>query len=156
MFTRIAMLGLALAWSVSPQAFAQDVDLPQILEQQRAVAAQLDDGSLAVPARARDTIRKAQAEVFAIAEGNQALADLDVAEKVRLENALERIHAVVKGGRRAQETQEVCWRERRTGSKLMVTRCGTKEEIEQAREGARGHLERPRTCQASATSSCGQ
>lgn len=131
---------------VTSQAGAQEVDLPQIVAQQRQVAAQLEDGSLTVTPRERNIVKKAQAEVFALTEGKATLNDLNIAEKTRLENALERINAVVKGGRRAQETQQVCWSERATGSKVAVTRCGTKEEIEQAREGARGYLQRPRIC----------
>lgn len=146
---------LACIGLVSPASFSAE-RLQEIVTQQKQVAKQLDDGSLRVTPREREIVAKAQSDVFSITDGKTSLSELNVAEKTRLESALERINAVVKGDRRAQETQEVCWRERRTGSKLMVTRCGTKEEIEQAREGARGHLERPRTCQASATSSCGQ
>lgn len=144
-FVGLAALPVMLALSVG-SLWAQSVDLPQIVSQQRALALQLGDGSLSVTPRERNVVNKAQAEVFAIADGKATLAELNIAEKTRLDNALERINAVVSGGRRAQETQDVCWRERATGSKVAVTRCGTREEIEQGREGARGYLERPRIC----------
>lgn len=126
--------------------FAQSVDLPAILEQQRALAKDLESGRTDMTPRAKNIVLKAQAEVFQLSEGKASLADLNIAEKTRLENALERINAQVKGNRRAEETQDVCWRERPTGSKVAVTRCGTREEISQAREGARGFMERPRIC----------
>lgn len=140
----------------SGSLMANQVELAAIVEQQRIVAAELDAGKLVMTPRDRNTVQLAQREVFAIAEGKTSLAELNIAEKTRLENALERINAVVKGGRRSQETKEVCWRERKTGSNMMVTRCGTQQEIDQDREGARGYLARPRTCAASPTASCGQ
>lgn len=132
------------------------VTLQSIVEQQRGVAAQIADGSLALRPRERGVVEKAQVEVFALVEGKQVLADLDIAEKARLENALTRIDAALKGGRRAEEVTQVCWRERTIGSKLMTTRCGTREEIQAAREGARDFMQRPRTCVSSDTASCGQ
>lgn len=127
-------------------SFAQSMDLPAILDQQRALANELASGALEVTPRQKNIVSKAQEEVFALTEGKTSLSELNIAEKTKLENALERINAQVKGDRRAEETQDVCWRERPTGSKVAVTRCGTREEITQAREGARGYMERPRIC----------
>jgi len=66
-------------------------------------------------------IRKSQAEVPALIEGKPSLDALPIDEKVRLENALESITAQVKGGRLGREDQNVCWRERKTGSQTKVT-----------------------------------
>jgi hypothetical protein len=63
-----------------------------------------------------------------------------------MENALERINAEVKNNRAASDDQNVCWRERASGSKMKTTRCGTKAEMREAREGARDYMEKPKAC----------
>ena len=50
------------------------------------------------------------------------------------------------GTRVAQENRDVCWTEAKSGSKLKVTRCGTQEEIDEARRGARAWMEKPKIC----------
>ena len=49
-------------------------------------------------------------------------------------------------GRAGRDEQDVCWRERMSGTSRMVTRCGTEKERDQAREGARDFLQRPKIC----------
>lgn len=122
--------------------------LEKIRGQQDALASDLNAGKTeGLTPRQIGSIRKAQQEVFAVIDGRKSLDELSIDEKVRLENALERINAQAKGGTRvAREDQNVCWRERKSGSSMKVTRCGTEKERDQAREGARGFLERPRTC----------
>lgn len=153
------MLSLVLAGAPVGLVFAQasvddmegeleDVDgLQVILEQQRELKAQLDQGGIeGLTTRENNRIRKAQAQVFSITEGKAVLAELSIDEKVELENSLEQINAYVKDTRIASDEQTVCWREKPTGSKVKVTRCGTQAERTRAREGARGFLDRPRTC----------
>jgi len=121
--------------------------IPAIVEQQKALAADLDAGNVdELTPRQINVIRKAQREVFTLTEGKSALNQLSIDDQVRLENALERINAEVKGGRLAKDRQEVCWRERISGSQMKSTRCGTEAERREAREGARDFLEKPKVC----------
>lgn len=152
---RLVTVGIALVLMLFASATLATESLQAIVTQQRQLASEIGDGSLTLKPRERATIEKAQAEVFSLTQGKASISDLNVAEKTRLENALEQINAAVKGSRVAEEEQEVCWRERKVGSQIMVTRCGKKREIEEAREGARGFMQRPRTCVASETASCG-
>lgn len=136
--------------STAPGATEPVADgLAVIVEQQRGLRGDLDAGAIAgLTPRQVQQVRKAQAEVFALAEGKATLDALSIDEKVRLENALERINAIVVDARGGggEANRNVCWRERTTGTAMMTTRCGTVAEKEQAREGARGFLERPRVC----------
>ena len=91
-------------------------------------------------------MRKAQAEFFRLVEGKTTLDQLAIDDKVQLENALERINAELVNTNAARANQEVCWREHTTGSKMRATRCGTQQEIDEAREGARGFLLKPKIC----------
>jgi hypothetical protein len=149
----MATFGLALTLFLSSTYASQS--LQTIVAQQRQLAAKVSEGSLGLAARERAAVEKAQAEVFALAEGKGSLSDFTIAEKTRFENALEKINATVNGELLADEEQEVCWRQRKVGSQMMVTRCGTKREVAEAREGARGFMQRARTCVASETASCG-
>jgi hypothetical protein len=139
---------------VSPLvAFAQDGASPQpqkldlILAQQQDIKRDLDAGKTdGMTTRQINAIRKSQTEVFAVTEGKTSLDQLSMGEKVRLENALERINAEVKNTRAGRDGKQVCWRERMTGTNTKVTRCGTEAEMREAREGARDFLERPKVC----------
>jgi hypothetical protein len=144
-FRFIAVLLGLLAATPTP---AQEADrLAVILDQQRDLQKQIDAGNLRnLTPRQANVIRKAQTEVFAVTEGKTTLDSLSIEEKIRLDNALERINAEVKGGRVASEQQDVCWRERKSGSKMMVTRCGTQAERDEARRGARDWMEKPKIC----------
>ena len=121
--------------------------LGKIRSQQDLLAADLKAGTTqGMTPRQVNAIRKAQKEVFAVIVGKNALDELSIDETVRLENALERINAEVKGGRLASDAQEVCWREQKTGSQVKVTRCGTEAERRQTREGARAFMEKAKVC----------
>lgn len=140
---------LVVFFIVFAPAFAADSlePLEKIRGQQDALAADLNAGKTeGLTPRQVGAIRRAQKEVFAVTEGKGSLDELSIDEKVRLENALERINAEVKGGRLAKDAQEVCWRERISGSQMKSTRCGTEAERREAREGARDFLEKPKVC----------
>jgi hypothetical protein len=140
---------LALTWgtvALHVSAADQGDKLALILEQQQSLKASIDAGTSGLSARQVRVIRKEQDEVFAIAGSNARFDQLNIEEQIRLENALERINANVVGTRVAQENQDVCWTEAKTGSKLKVTRCGTQEEIDEARRGARAWMEKPKIC----------
>lgn len=122
-------------------------NLQAILSQQQQLRAKLDAaGTTGLTPRQVKAVRNAQAEVFALTQGKPSLDDMNIEEKVRLENALERINAEISGTRLSSEEKQVCWRERKSGSKLIVTRCGSQAEIDQAREGARAWMEKPKIC----------
>lgn len=142
----VFVASLVLALSLS--ALASDKhNLQAIISQQQQLRRDLGaGGTTGLTPRQVKVVRKAQDEVFALVEGKSSLVELDIEQKVRLENALERINAEIKGTRLSSEEKQVCWRERKSGTKLMVTRCGTQAEIDAAREGARAWMEKPKIC----------
>lgn len=146
-FVSLAVTALFLG-AIAGRAMAADpATLADIVQQQQELRTKLDSGDVGTltPRRVR-IIRQAQDQVFELVEGKSRVDELNVEERVRLENALESINAEVVGTRVAKEDQDVCWTEAKTGSKMKVTRCGTKEEIEQARRGARAWMEKPKVC----------
>src|SRR5687768_7066610 len=127
-----SLLGLMLAFT----AYAgNQASLTDILDQQRKLEAKIASGELqGLTPRQINAIRRAQQDVFALTEGKATLDELDINQKIRLENALEQINAQIKGGGHAAVgEQEVCWRERQSGSNLKVTRCGTQAERDKVR-----------------------
>lgn len=153
----LRLLLLALIIAMGSVAFAQttpaaspgsnDDGLQMILKQQQALKADLDDGGIeGLTPRQNTVVRKAQIEVFAVSEGKTRLDDLSMEEKIRLENALERINAEIVNTRAASNNQNVCWRERMSGTTMKKTRCGTQAEMREAREGARDFLEKSKIC----------
>lgn len=140
-------LALLLAVAIGPVVAADQDSLQIVRAQQTALRAELDSGKLeGLTPRQLKSVRKAQLEVFALIEGKARIDALTIDDKVRLENALERINAEIKGTRLAGEERQVCWRERTSGTKMKVTRCGTQEEVDQAREGARAWMAKPKIC----------
>lgn len=146
----VLMVLLAASWvaCAADKPPAGDSSLPQMVERQHALKAQLDAGSSGLTPRQVKQVRKAQDEFFSIAAGKETLDQLSIDEKIRIENALELINAQVDDTRAASDGQNVCWREKASGTNLKVTRCGTKAEMREAREGARDYLDRPKACGA--------
>lgn len=144
---RTLMLVALLSW-LPMVAVAQDESVPlaSIVEQQAALRDDLARGPVDLTPRQVAAVRKAQAEFFGLVEGKTTMAELSIDDKIRVENALERINAQVVGTGAAQGNQEVCWREQRLGSRMSKTRCGTQKEIDQVRENARGYMEKPKIC----------
>ena len=141
----IALLSPLAAFAQDGPAQPQKLDV--IVAQQQELKRDLDAGKTdGMTTRQVNAIRKSQAEVFAVTEGKTSLDQLSMDEKVRLENALERINAEVKNTRAGRDGKQVCWRERATGTNTKVTRCGTEAEMREAREGARDFLDRPKVC----------
>ena len=140
----LGFLPVAAQTSTSPDA---PDGLRRIVAQQEVIRADLADGGMeGVTPRQALTIQKAQKQVFAIAGNHSSLDELTIDQKISLENALEQINAAMVNTRKGDDAQNVCWRERATGSSIQVTRCGTAAEIREARDGARGFMERPRVC----------
>ena len=147
--TLIAAMLVAVVGTASAQGVpATEGDgLQRILEQQKVLQTDLEDGGIeGLTPRQNTLVRKAQAEVFAVAEGKHRMAELSMDEKIRLENALERINAQIVNTRAASDEQNVCWRERVSGTTVKKTRCGTQAEMREAREGARDFLEEAKIC----------
>ena len=143
----LAALLALLPMGVIAQEVTPEVDSLQVLvDQQTALRDELGKGAKDLTPRQVGVVRKAQDEFFRLVEGKSTLDQLSIDDKVRLENALERINAQLIDTNSARANQEVCWREKTTGSKMQVTRCGTQQEIDDAREGARGFLQRPKIC----------
>lgn len=140
----LAIAGVAFAQTAPPEA---EDSLQVFLEQQKKLQADLADGGIeGLTPRQNTLVRKAQAEVFAATEGRHRMDELSMEERIQLENALERINAQIVNTRAASDKQDVCWRERVSGSTMKKTRCGTQAEMREAREGARDFLEKPKIC----------
>lgn len=120
--------------------------LSEITGQQLKLKKDIQEGRVSLSPRARRIVDEQQDIVFAVSDGKSSVSDLTADQQVRLRNALEQIDAEVAGTRLAQDDKEVCWREKRTGSKLVTTVCGTVRERREAREGARDYMQRPRIC----------
>jgi len=142
----LLMVALLVLAPMASAANQESSSLQMMVEQQVALRAELAQGPQDLTPRQVGIMRKAQDEFFRIVEGKTTMDQLAIDEKVQLENALERINAQLVGTNAARANQEVCWRERTVGSKMQVTRCGTQQEIDEAREGARGFLDKPKIC----------
>ncbi len=120
--------------------------LADIRQQQEQIRDDLAKGTLTLEAGKRQSVDEQQRVVFGLIDGKQGLGDLNPAQRVSLRNALETINAALSKTSSAEEDREVCWQEKRTGSKLVTTVCGTVRERQQAKEGARDFMQRPRMC----------
>lgn len=142
----LLMAALLFLAPIGAIAEEQNTSLQVLVEQQIALREELARGPQDLTPRQVSIMRKAQDEFFRLVEDKTTMDQLAIHEKVQVENALERINAQLVGTNAASADQNVCWREQTTGSKRTGTRCGTQQEIDQAREGARGFLERPKIC----------
>ncbi|AXK73030.1 hypothetical protein DWG18_12595 [Lysobacter sp. TY2-98] len=145
------LLALTVLMFAALSAAAQDnPKLDQILAQQTQLRADLDAGKVTLTPRAAQQVRKDQDIVFDLIKQNPTLDGMNIQERVTLDNALERINTAVQGTRVASEKQDVCRYQRVTGSKEKQLVCGTQDDRDHAREGARSYLEKTRIC-----ASCG-
>lgn len=146
---RFARTGLLLLLAICSFAVMarKPVDLTRIVEQQRSIATQVaSPETTGLESRQIDAIRTAQVDVFAAIGDRRELSELNADEQVRLRNALETIDAAMKGTPFAERNREKCWRERKLGSTMKVTRCATQAELDQLREGARDWYEKADIC----------
>lgn len=118
----------------------------QIRAQQTQLRADLDAGKLSLSPRVAAQVRRDQDIVFELLQRKPTLEAMNIQERVNLDNALERINTSVQGTRAASEKQDVCRYQRVTGSKEKRMVCGTQDDRDHAREGARAFLEKPRIC----------
>lgn len=141
---------LALAGLLGGGAMAQEAadKLADIRTQQQQLKGQLEAGELShLTKRQQNAIGRAQTEVFAIIEGRNSLDELNIADKVRLENALESINANFVGTDAAGGGQLVCKRVALTGTGMKTTRCAPQAEWDQVRETSRDSLEKRHVCE---------
>lgn len=147
MFVMVLAAASLTARAVEPPSAQEDDSLQVLVTQQQALKTDVEDGGIdGLTPRQNSIVRKAQAEFFAVTQGKSKLDELSIDEKIRMENALERINAEIVNTRAASDDQNVCWRERMSGTGLKKTRCGTKAEMREAREGARDFMEKPKVC----------
>ena len=150
---RVLSVALALGLWAYPgiAATSQDTEgqasLQEILKQQDEIAAGIEAGDYdQLPARSISAIKRAQRVISNVTDGRTELKQLPPEDQVHLQNALQTVKAQLAATREAAAAQQVCWRERTVGSKIAVTRCGSEAERDEIRAGARGFMERTRTC----------
>ena len=146
-FARLALVLCLSAGGAALPAQESPDKLAEILSQQLDLKTRLDAGELPLTPRQANAIRASQAEVFNVTQGASRLVDLDLSRRVRLENALERINALVAGTAAAASRQQVCKRVPVTGSSVKTTRCATQDEWDRVRENSRDTLERRHVCE---------
>ena len=139
---------LVLLLAHMPLSAKETTDLRPIIDEQRALADTLSNNSktLGLSPEQIDSIRRAQMDVFDAAGNHTQLSDLEDRDQMRLKNALATISAAMQNTRNAAEERDVCWREKKMGSNITVTRCATQEEMRRVREGARDWKEKPGVC----------
>jgi hypothetical protein len=132
---------------VTTMAFAQQPDkADEIRAQQTQLRADLDAGKYHLTPRAMTQVRKDQGIVFELLRAKPSVEAMNIQERVTLDNALERINAAVQGTRLAADSTDVCRYQSVVGSRQKRLVCGTQDDRDHAREGARAYLEKPRIC----------
>ncbi|TZF89733.1 hypothetical protein [Cognatilysobacter lacus] len=145
MIRKPLVLAALLATSV---ALAQDTPKVELIRaQQTQLRADMDAGKVALTPRDALQVRKDQDTVFEIIGRKPSLEAMNIQERVTLDNALERINASVQGTRVADDRKDVCRYQRVTGSKQLQLVCGTQDDRDRARQGARAYLEKTRICE---------
>lgn len=134
--------------SVSLSAYASfgATDVRQILAEQRGIRDQAEAplgkySRFSEQAQAR--LYRAQDVIFEILADGRALEQLDPNTQVRLMNAVEEVKAVLSEN---EGDKLECWRERKTGTSMKVTRCETVAQRERLREEARHWKSRGDIC----------
>jgi hypothetical protein len=133
-FGIVMQFGFA-AMAANP-AVPREVDVPRILEIQRAIAERMADANDALGATRAHTIRTEQRRILALIEGKASIAELSREQRLQLINAQERINAAIQGTRAAEAARLVCRRQRPTGSHVARVRCATVSQDELHRDMA--------------------
>jgi hypothetical protein len=142
----VMLLAGTTAFGTAESADKED-KLQLMIQQQTAIRLDVEDGGIdGLTPRQNAAVRRSLDDFFKAVGSHTRLDELTVEDSMRVHNAAEAITAQVRGTRQAQEAQEVCWRERKLGLNLKVTRCGTQQERDQTREDARAWMHRPEVC----------
>jgi hypothetical protein len=92
---------------------------------------------------ARTRLHRAQDTIFAILSEGKALEQLRKDQQVELMNAIEEVKAVLAEN---ENDKLECWRERKTGTTMKVTRCETVAQRERIMKDAQAWKEKPSNC----------
>ena len=92
---------------------------------------------------ARARLHRAQDTIFAILSEDKALEQLRKDQQVELMNAIEEVKAVLAEN---ENDKLECWRERKTGTTMKVTRCETVAQRERIMKDAQAWKEKPSNC----------
>ena len=152
------MLAATVALPLAAQPEASQTRVGMILEQQQGIRDQMDrsNGTYArLDRAAKERIREQQDELFVLLDGVVSIDELAPPKQVAVFNALEVIKRVITDNR---ESHQQCWRERRTGSSLPMTRCATVGERERLMNDAQAWKSDVGACipQGAGTVSCGR
>lgn len=144
-------LSMALLLAVCASAHAGFVatgtDARQILAEQKQILNDVEapTGKYSrFNEQAQNKLKAAQARIFALLEDGKTLEQLDKNEQVELLNSVEEVKAIISNNERDKLE---CWREKKTGSQMAITRCATVAQREEVREGARTWKAEPGICQ---------
>lgn len=134
----LTMAMLLIACSSGHAGFvASGTDARQILLEQRQILEEVEKPTGKYSRfndHAQRTLKAAQARIFALLDGGSTLEQLGKDEQVELLNSIEEIKAIIANN---QKDKLECWRERKLGTTLKVTRCETVATRERLREEAR-------------------
>lgn len=134
----VAVTMLLIVCSAGHAGFvATGTDVRQILLEQKLVLEEIEKPTgkySRFSDQAQHKLKVAQAKIFELLDGGRTLDQLDKDEKVELLNSVEEIKAIIANN---QRDKLECWRERKLGTTLKVTRCETVATRERLREEAR-------------------
>ena len=136
---KVLMMAVLLIASLGVHAgfVATGTDARQILLEQRQILEEVEKPTGKYSRfndREQSKLKTAQARIFELLDGGRTLDQLDKDEKVELLNSVEEIKAIIANN---QKDKLECWRERKLGTSLKVTRCETVATRERLREEAR-------------------
>lgn len=121
-------------------------DTRRILAEQKDIRAESEQ-PMGKYSRFNDTARarlhRAQDTIFAILSEDKALEQLRKDQQVELMNAIEEVKAVLAEN---ENDKLECWRERKTGTTMKVTRCETVAQRERIMKDAQAWKEKPSNC----------
>lgn len=121
-------------------------DTRRILAEQKDIRAESEQ-PMGKYSRFNDTARarlhRAQDTIFAILSEDKALEQLRKDQQVELMNAIEEVKAVLAEN---ENDKLECWRERKTGTTMKVTRCETVAQRERIMKDAQAWKEKPSIC----------
>ena len=149
---RVLALGGGL---LSGVAFASADKAAMILQQQREIRAE-SDASTGAYARfgsaALTRMHAAQDQIFSLLDGGRSVEQLRPDQQVELFHSIEEVKAILAENDR---NRQKCWRERKLGTTLKITRCATLAEIEQVRRDSEQWKADPTICgQRDAVTDC--
>lgn len=144
-----AILGLlfCVVPAVDAAFTATAADTRQIMAEQRQIREDLEESSGRYSRFDEATqmrLRGEQSRIFSLLEGGRTLEQMNPQEQAALLNSVEQVKAILADN---EDDMLKCWREKKIGSQMKITRCATLSEIRQTREDARAFKSDVGTCQ---------